>query len=111
MEGISKTVHEAGHAMYEQGLDTSPPFEGTPVAKTLGMAVHESQSLLWERMIFLSKAFWQFATPIFHRYFPHTKEATAEDFYRYVNEVTPGTIRVDADEVGSFCMRYYLLQP
>lgn len=34
--------------------------------------------------------FWKFATPIFHRYFPHTKDMTHDDFYRLVNRVSPG---------------------
>jgi Zn-dependent M32 family carboxypeptidase len=63
------------------------------------MAVHESQSLLWERMVGQSRAFWKWATPIVHKYFPHTSACTPEDFYRVVNIVKPSLIRVDADEV------------
>ena len=63
------------------------------------MGVHESQSLLWGRMVLQSKEFWQYATPLFHRTFPFTAEATPEDFYRTYNRVQPGCIRVEADEV------------
>ena len=63
------------------------------------MGVHESQSLFWERMVFQSREFWQWATPVVHKYFPHTSSCTAEDFYQFVNQVSPGLIRVDADEV------------
>lgn len=63
------------------------------------MGVHESQSLFWERMVFQSKDFWVWATPIFHKYFPHTTNHTAEDFYKYVNQVETGFIRIEADEV------------
>ena len=52
------------------------------------MGVHESQSLFWERMIFQSKEFWVWATPIVHKHFPHTVDCTAHDFYEFVNNVS-----------------------
>ena len=64
------------------------------------MGTHESQSLLWERMVLQSKAFWDYAAPLFHEAFPHTKEASPEDFYRAINRVQPGLIRVEADELS-----------
>ena len=97
IEGIAGTIHECGHAMYEQGRSST--HADLPVSEALGMATHESQSLLWERMVGQSRAFWVWATPIVHKYFPHTAECTAEDFYRAVNIVRPSLIRVDADEV------------
>jgi len=97
VEGVAGTIHECGHAMYEQGR---PAEQGDlPVSEALGMASHESQSLLWERMVGQSLPFWKWATPIVHKYFPHTKSCTPEDFYRAVNHVRPSLIRVDADEV------------
>ena len=63
------------------------------------MGVHESQSLLWERMVLQSKEFWAFAAPLFHERFPFTSTASADDFYRTYNRVAPGCIRVEADEV------------
>lgn len=97
IEGIAGTIHECGHAMYEQGRSRAQL--DLPASEALGMAVHESQSLLWERMVGQSRSFWQWITPIVHKYFPHTKECTAEDFYKAVNIVKPSLIRVDADEV------------
>ena len=47
-----------------------------------------------------SKAFWCYAAPLFHEAFPHTKEASPEDFYRAINRVQPGLIRVEADELS-----------
>eukprot|EP00611_Tribonema_gayanum_P022629 TRINITY_DN4582_c0_g1_i1.p1 TRINITY_DN4582_c0_g1~~TRINITY_DN4582_c0_g1_i1.p1 ORF type:complete len:607 (-),score=157.70 TRINITY_DN4582_c0_g1_i1:343-1935(-) len=102
IEGIAGTVHEVGHALYEQGRrggTGDDDFDGLPISKALSMGVHESQSLLWERMVFLGRPFWKFATPLFHEHFPHTAECTSEDFYRAVNKVSPGLIRVNADEV------------
>jgi len=97
IEGIAGTIHECGHAMYEQGRSKSQL--DLPASEALGMATHESQSLLWERMVGQSRSFWVWATPIVHKYFPHTKDCTPEDFYRAVNIVKPSLIRVDADEV------------
>ena len=91
---------ETGHALYEQGRDLSEEASGLPVSAALSMGVHESQSLLWERMVLQSRPFWDYATPLFHARFPFTREATAEDFYRMYNRVEPGFIRVEADEVS-----------
>jgi len=97
-EGIMGTIHEVGHAMYEQGRNEE--FAGLPVSESLSMGAHESQSLFWERCIGQSRGFWKFAAPIVHRLFPHTKDATANDFYRGVNRVMPDClIRVETDEV------------
>lgn len=49
-------------------------------------------------MVFQGRAFWDYATPLFHRHFPHTQGVTAEQFHRYINRVQPGLIRVNADE-------------
>ena len=97
LEGIAGTVHEVGHALYEQGRNLE--MDDLPINRALSMGVHESQSLFWERMIFQSRDFWVYATPLVHKYFPHTRDCTVDDFYRYVNRVEPGLIRVDADEV------------
>jgi carboxypeptidase Taq len=95
--GVAGTVHEVGHALYEQGR--SEEYVDLPVSRSLSMGVHESQSLFWERMIHQSREFWEWATPLMHKHFPHTRDCTADDFYRAVNRVEPGLIRVDADEV------------
>jgi len=100
LEGFAGTVHEVGHALYEQGRSGDAVGDGLPVSKALSMGTHESQSLLWERMVLQSKAFWAYATPLFHEAFPHTKEASPEDFYRAINRVQPGLIRVEADELS-----------
>merc|ERR1740130_2215342 len=98
-EGFGATIHETGHALYEQGRDLGEEGLGLPASQALSMGVHESQSLLWERMVLQSKEFWQFAAPLFHEAFPFTAEASADDFYKTYNRVAPGCIRVEADEV------------
>ena len=68
-QGLAGSVHEAGHAMYEQNLAES----GTSIDTFLSMGCHESQSLFWERHVSLSKPFWQWAAP-------QLKEAFDRDF-------------------------------
>ena len=46
-----------------------------------------------------SRAFWEYAAPLFHSRFPFTAAASPSDFYRTYNRVEPGCIRVEADEV------------
>ncbi|CAM9329111.1 unnamed protein product [Ectocarpus sp. 4 AP-2014] len=98
MEGVAGTVHEVGHALYEQGRPGGD-MEDLPVSRALSMGVHESQSLLWERMVFQSRPFWKFAAPLVRARFPHTEGVSDEAFYRGLNRVAPSLIRVDADEV------------
>ncbi|CAM9851048.1 unnamed protein product [Ectocarpus sp. 12 AP-2014] len=98
MEGVAGTVHEVGHALYEQGRPGGD-MEDLPVSRALSMGVHESQSLLWERMVFQSRPFWKFAAPLVRARFPHTEGVSDETFYRGLNRVAPSLIRVDADEV------------
>eukprot|EP00633_Aureoumbra_lagunensis_P000518 CAMPEP_0197294046 /NCGR_PEP_ID=MMETSP0890-20130614/30847_1 /TAXON_ID=44058 ORGANISM="Aureoumbra lagunensis, Strain CCMP1510" /NCGR_SAMPLE_ID=MMETSP0890 /ASSEMBLY_ACC=CAM_ASM_000533 /LENGTH=517 /DNA_ID=CAMNT_0042769181 /DNA_START=163 /DNA_END=1716 /DNA_ORIENTATION=+ len=106
LEGFSATVHEVGHALYEQGRPTFEKAHKMPVSDAMTMGIHESQSLLWERMVMQSKPFWNFCTPLFHEFFPHTKSASANDFYRAFNVVEPGLIRVNADEL---CYPYHII--
>lgn len=83
--------------MYEQGRNAK--YDSLPVSEALSMGVHESQSLLWERCVGQSEAFWTFFSPLLHKHLPGTKEASGKDFYLAVNRVTPSLIRVEADEV------------
>lgn len=92
------TLHEVGHALYEQGIDHS--FERTPLADGTSLGIHESQSRLWENLVGRS---WPFVKFFFGRIkgrFPETLgDATAQDFYKAINTVQPSLIRVEADEV------------
>lgn len=96
-EGIMGTIHEAGHGMYEQGRSTK--YENLPVSAPLSMGTHESQSLFWERMIGQNEGFWKCVLPKIHEKLPHTKDASASDFFFAVNQVNRSLIRVDADEL------------
>lgn len=97
-EGLFSTLHEAGHALYEQGID--PNFERTPLADGTSASVHESQSRLWENQVGRSWAFWQHYYPKLQATFPdQLKAVTLETFYQAINKVQPSLIRTDADEV------------
>jgi len=92
------TLHEAGHAMYEQGID--PVLEGTPLADGTSLGIHESQSRMWENLVGRSLPFWEFAFPRVQRTFPDALgDVSLDGFYRAINAVAPSTIRVEADEV------------
>lgn len=96
-EGIMGTVHETGHAMYEQGRNAE--HDGMPVSDALSMGLHESQSLFWERMVGQNVGFWEAVLPTIHEKMPHTKDVTADDLFFAINQVNRGLIRVDADEL------------
>ncbi|MFO8073123.1 MAG: carboxypeptidase M32 [Polyangia bacterium] len=90
-------IHEAGHAMYEQGL----PAEhwGRPRGEPASLGVHESQSRLWENMVCRSAGFWEGFLPEVKRMLPELEGVGHDDFASAINAVAPGPIRVEADEV------------
>jgi carboxypeptidase Taq len=92
------TLHESGHAMYEQ--NTHPDLERTPLARGTSSGIHESQSRLFENYVGRSLPFWRAHFPRLKELFPaQLEDTTAEDFYRAVNKVQPSFIRVEADEL------------
>ena len=91
-------LHEAGHGMYEQGIHQS--LETTPLASGTSSGVHESQSRLWENIVGRSDGCWQHYFPILQDTFPDELAGVDVDtYYRAINKVDPGLIRVDADEL------------
>ena len=98
MGSISSTVHECGHALYEQGFDTA--HHRTYLAEAPSMGIHESQSRLWENQVGLSRPFWSHYLPELQAAFPKQLGGVSlDEFWRAINRVTPSMIRVDADEV------------
>ncbi len=92
------TLHEAGHAMYEQGVD--PALERTVLASGTSLGIHESQSRLWENLVGRSRGFWQhYFAPLQSAFPQHLATVELETFYRAINRVEPSLIRVEADEV------------
>ena len=97
-DGLFSTLHEAGHAMYEQGIDDA--LDGTPLFHGTTAGVHESQSRLWENLVGRSLPFWEHWYPRLKEAFPNALNgAGVETFYRAINKVAPSLIRVEADEV------------
>jgi carboxypeptidase Taq len=97
-DGLFSTLHEAGHAMYEQGIDER--LDGTPLYHGTTWGVHESQSRLWENIVGRSHAFWRHWYPQLQAAFPGVLARVPLDtFHRAVNKVAPSLIRTDADEV------------
>ena len=95
---IFGTIHECGHALYEQGVN--PDLEGTIIRRGTSMGIHESQSRFLENIVGRSYEFWTLFYPDLQRFFPEQfKEVSVEEFYRAVNAVEPSFIRVEADEL------------
>lgn len=98
IEGLMGAMHETGHALYEQGFLEAD--QRGPLAEAPSLGIHESQSRFWEVRIGHSQPFWQHYLPIMNQYYGGVLEGIApERFYRAVNKVEPGLIRVEADEV------------
>jgi carboxypeptidase Taq len=91
------TMHEAGHGMYQQGFSKS--LTRTILANGASMAVHESQSRMWENLVGRSRAFWRFFYPKLQATFPtQLGNVPMEKFYKAINKVEPSFIRTEADE-------------
>ena len=97
LSGLFSTIHESGHAIYEQGL--SKEHVGDPLGQAASFGIHESQSRLWENPIGRSKEFWQYALPVLKEHYPQLKSVELYDWYRMVNVVKASPVRVEADEV------------
>ncbi|MFQ3647394.1 MAG: carboxypeptidase M32 [Anaerolineae bacterium] len=101
------TLHETGHALYEQGVAPeltrtalTTDFLGQYAVGGTSYGVHESQSRLWENVIGRSRTFWHVHFDRMRELFPEqTAQADPDLMYRAVNRVQPSFIRVEADEV------------
>ncbi|MEX0716348.1 MAG: carboxypeptidase M32 [Planctomycetaceae bacterium] len=106
-------LHEAGHGIYDQGLD--PAQFGTPMGESVSLGVHESQSRMWENRVGRSFAFWRHFHPRAQAAFPEAlSDVPLEDFHAAINDVRPTFIRVEADEVTynlHIMLRFELEQP
>ena len=98
LDSLFASIHETGHGLYEQGLPAAQA--GTALGQHAGMAVHESQSRLWENQVARSRGFWRNVEPRLRALFPtQTAGLTGEELYLAVNLVEPTLVRVEADEV------------
>lgn len=94
---LTGSIHECGHALYEQGFQQED--QRTILAEAVSLGVHESQSRMWENMIGRSLPFWKhYHTTFLTTHAPRLDHVSAEQIYRAVNHVHPSFIRVEADE-------------
>jgi carboxypeptidase Taq len=109
VSALMGTLHETGHALYEQNLPAS--WSHWPSGKARGMAMHESQSLFVEKQLGRNPAFWHFLLPLVE---VHLGERwTKDEILGHVLHMQRGLIRVDADEVTyplHIILRYELEQ-
>ena len=97
-DALFSTLHETGHALYEQGVDAA--LEGTSLGYGASAGVHESQSRLWENVVARSRGFWTHYYPALQDVFrSQLGGVTLDTFYRAINKVERSLIRTDADEV------------
>ncbi len=98
LDSLFGSIHETGHGLYEQGLPLAD--QGTPLGENAGMAVHESQSRLWENQVARGRPFWRHFEPRFRALFPAPLAAvSSEELYLAINAVEPTLIRVESDEI------------
>jgi carboxypeptidase Taq len=95
---LTGSIHECGHALYEQGIPDDQ--YGLPSGEYCSLGIHESQSRLWENNVGRSLAFWKGQFPELQKTFPEQlKPVSVEQFYAALNVVKPSLIRINADEV------------
>lgn len=98
LSSIYSVIHEAGHGLYELGIDDA--LQGRSVGLYASMGIHESQSRMYENMIGRSLPFVEQLLPMLHEFFPgRFKGVTPEQLYRAVNVAKPSLIRTEADEL------------
>lgn len=100
LSSVMSTVHETGHALYELGLPRR--WVRQPVGQAVGMALHESQSLLVEMQACRSPEFLGFFAPLAREHLGASAADAAafapENLLAHALRVERGFVRVDADE-------------
>jgi carboxypeptidase Taq len=96
-ESFFGIMHEAGHGIYDQGLDTE--HFGTPRGSFCSLGIHESQSRLWENQVGRGRPFWEHFFPRARQVFIESlRDVSLDDFFFAINEAKPSFIRVESDE-------------
>jgi carboxypeptidase Taq len=97
VSSLFSSMHEAGHGMYEQGI--SEKLRRSVLFTGASMAIHESQSRMFENLVGRSLEFWTFFYPRYQALMSeHLADVPLEKFYKGINKVEPSLIRVEADE-------------
>jgi carboxypeptidase Taq len=95
---LFSAMHEAGHGLYESGVD--PELRRTPLSEPRSLGLHESQSRLWENWVARSRPYLERLLPRLRERFPDAFDGIdAEQLYRAANRVERSLIRIEADEV------------
>jgi carboxypeptidase Taq len=95
---IFGTIHEGGHALYEQNI--SEELIGTPLCTGTSMGIHESQSLFYENFVGRNYSFWKNNYSLLKQYANgQFDDVSLEEFYQAINEAKPSLIRIEADEL------------
>ncbi|CAN5431004.1 carboxypeptidase M32 [soil metagenome] len=105
--GLFAVWHEAGHGIYEQGVNPdftrsvfTTDFLNLYAVGGASFGMHESQSRLWENRVGRSRRFWEQNFGALRDEFPaQLADVSVEDFWRAVNAPRPNLIRVEADEL------------
>lgn len=96
IDALFSAIHEAGHALYDQGLPAELAYQ--PIGAACGLSVHESQSRFWEAWLGRSYPFWAIFYRKLYSTFPEQLSGVADkDFYRAINRAKLGFIRTDSD--------------
>ena len=92
-------IHEGGHALYEQGLDSQ--HYGSAACDAISLGIHESQSRLWENQVGRSQAFWEhWSAPLKETFPGQLDHLSIDTLVLGINRVEASLIRVEADEVS-----------
>ncbi len=92
------TIHEGGHALYEQNI--SSDLIGTNLCSGTSMGIHESQSRFWENMVGRSWAFWsRYYGDLQKMFAGQLDQVDVDAFYKAINHIQPSLIRIEADEL------------
>lgn len=94
---LFSSIHEGGHAIYEQDIPDS--LKGTGLATGVSMGIHESQSRYYENILGRSKEFWKYFYPEAQKRFKQFEDLSLEDFYKAINIVETSLIRTESDEL------------
>ena len=98
LSSVFSTVHESGHAIYEQNIRDD--ISETILGEGTSMGIHESQSRLYENVFGRNINFWR---PIYKKLqddFPENlKNISLNGFYEAINASKPSFIRIEADEL------------
>jgi carboxypeptidase Taq len=94
---IFSVLHETGHALYEQNLNSKWKYQ--PVGSTCSYGIHESQSRFYENIIGRSKEFWSNFLPKLRHIVSNLANIELDNFIHAINRVEPSKIRIEADEV------------